>query len=256
MVFISYARADAAAVLPLVRKLNSLGVPTWLDQANIAAGTNWDGAIDQALRACSHVVVFLSPRSVKSENVLDELMFARQAKKQLVPIVLEACDMPYWLQRVQATAGPSIDDAVLERLAAILPSAELPLHPTKVKPRVAVTTTLQGRTLYLDSSASGELYKSFDHAVLVGTNPTEGCGTRVQMMPGAEPVAALGSHYAAGAAVAYLFDLGYAEFLPIRMAVSGVLVEFLFQDGDRLVSGRATPIARVRVARAVKAKFR
>ena len=44
--------------------------------------------------------VVLSPRSVTSQNVMDEVSYALEEGKRVVPIVCEDCKVPFRLRRV------------------------------------------------------------------------------------------------------------------------------------------------------------
>lgn len=100
-VFISYARADGELVLALARDLRAAGIPIWLDQLDIPPGVPWDAEIQRALLASDTVLCLLSPRSVASENVLDEISFALDEGKRVLPVRLGDCVMPLRLRRRQ-----------------------------------------------------------------------------------------------------------------------------------------------------------
>ena len=74
--FLSYARSDEQFALRFANDLRSLGASTWLDQLDLRPSQHWDRAIERAIRACSSVIVILSPRSVASENVAIPLELA------------------------------------------------------------------------------------------------------------------------------------------------------------------------------------
>jgi hypothetical protein len=100
-VFLSYARADADFALRLAADLQSAGVNLWVDQLDIPKGAVWDQEIENALRTCTHVLAILSPASVNSHNVMDEVSFALEEKKVVVPVLYRACDRPFRLRRFQ-----------------------------------------------------------------------------------------------------------------------------------------------------------
>ena len=78
-VFISYAHKDQDFVLKLAEHLRQRDVNLWLDQFDIPPGKRWDDQVEVALKTCSFLVVVLSPHSVKSDNVKDEIGFALEA---------------------------------------------------------------------------------------------------------------------------------------------------------------------------------
>ena len=100
-VFFSYARADAEFVLKLANDLRAAGISLWIDQLDIPAGERWDSAVENALKASPYLLVVLSPASVDSQNVMDEVAFALENKKKVVPVLCTHCAIPFRLQRLQ-----------------------------------------------------------------------------------------------------------------------------------------------------------
>ncbi|CAG0953023.1 hypothetical protein ANAEL_00174 [Anaerolineales bacterium] len=100
-IFISYSRVDTEFVTRLITDLTRQGLNIWMDQRNIGAGQRWDSVIQDALEACDLFMIVLSPHSVESENVLDELSFAINSNKRIIPILLRNCEIPYRIARIQ-----------------------------------------------------------------------------------------------------------------------------------------------------------
>ncbi len=101
LVFVSYARTDAAAVLPLAKQLRDRGVQVWVDQWDILSGADWDESIDRALRSCQLLLLHLSPRAIESREVRGEWMTALDQAKTILPVVLETCQIPRQLIAIQ-----------------------------------------------------------------------------------------------------------------------------------------------------------
>jgi hypothetical protein len=99
--FISYSREDSEFVLRLAGDLKAAGAAVWLDQLDIATGKAWDVAIERALIDCPRLMVVLSPAAVASPNVQDEVSFALQKWKAVVPVLYRDCEIPYRLHRLQ-----------------------------------------------------------------------------------------------------------------------------------------------------------
>ncbi|MCZ6672424.1 MAG: toll/interleukin-1 receptor domain-containing protein, partial [Verrucomicrobia bacterium] len=99
--FVSYARADEEFVLKLDQDLRAAGVNLWLDQLDIDPGKHWDRAIEEALKTCQGMLVVLSPASVESKNVLDEMSYALGEEKKIIPVLYLKCDIPWRLGRLQ-----------------------------------------------------------------------------------------------------------------------------------------------------------
>jgi tetratricopeptide (TPR) repeat protein len=103
-VFVSYAREDLEFASRLNTDLTAAGFDTWIDQRNIVAGSHWDDSIQEALDGCTHMVIVLSPASVRSNNVLDEFNYAYERTPKhytIVPLLAEECVLPFRMQRLQ-----------------------------------------------------------------------------------------------------------------------------------------------------------
>jgi hypothetical protein len=100
-IFFSYAREDSEFVLRLVKELRFAGADVWLDQLDIGPGEHWDAAVETALRVCPCQVIVLSPEAVSSQNVMDEVSYALEEHKQVIPLLYRDCTVPFRLRRVQ-----------------------------------------------------------------------------------------------------------------------------------------------------------
>jgi TIR domain len=121
--FLSYARADSEHVLLIAKQLRQAGAALWLDQLDIIYGDHWDRAVERALQTCDCLVVMLSAASVQSENVRDEVDYAIEKGKRIVPVLLESCEIPLRLRRRQHIDLTRRDSAALHAIAnAISPS--------------------------------------------------------------------------------------------------------------------------------------
>jgi hypothetical protein len=97
--FISYCRADSDFALRLAQDLKAAGAQVWIDQLDIAAGELWDNAIENALIASPRMLLVLSPASARSDNVRNEISFALEQGKTIVPVLYRDCTVPLQLQR-------------------------------------------------------------------------------------------------------------------------------------------------------------
>jgi hypothetical protein len=99
--FFSYSREDSEFALRLAGDLKAAGANVWLDQLDITPGQRWDSAVEDALKNCPRLIVVLSPAAVKSQNVMDEVSFALEERKTVIPVIHRDCDIPFRLRRVQ-----------------------------------------------------------------------------------------------------------------------------------------------------------
>ena len=100
-IFFSYSRSDSPFALTLAKDLRGSGADIWIDQLDIPAGTHWDAAVEKALNSAAYVLVILSQASVASTNVMDEVSFALESGKKIIPVLLEDCLAPFRLRRLQ-----------------------------------------------------------------------------------------------------------------------------------------------------------
>src|SRR5262249_18754498 len=89
--FLSYARTNQEIALRFADALIEAGVSVWVDQYDILPSQHWDQAVETALRGCRGMLVMLSPASVASPNVADEVAVALESGKQVVPVLIEPC---------------------------------------------------------------------------------------------------------------------------------------------------------------------
>jgi hypothetical protein len=100
-IFVSYSSKDRPFAVGLVKELQKLGANIWIDQLGIGLGENWDNAIEEALEESETFMLILSPTSVDSQNVQDEVSIAINTDKKFVPILIKECDLPMRWQRRQ-----------------------------------------------------------------------------------------------------------------------------------------------------------
>jgi hypothetical protein len=86
-VFISYSRRDVDFANRLVDDLEAVGLPIWFDQKSIEPGANWDAAIEQGLNESIAIIVIISPDSMTSDNVRNEINFARDNDQRIIPVL-------------------------------------------------------------------------------------------------------------------------------------------------------------------------
>ena len=125
--FLSYSRSDERIALRLAKDLRASGVPMWVDQLDIRPSEHWDKAIERAVSSCRGLVVILSPRSVASDNVADEISFAIDNGKSVLPVMIERCTLPLRLTRMQVVdATANYDRALKQCLGELLRRSESP----------------------------------------------------------------------------------------------------------------------------------
>ncbi len=99
--FFSYSRADSEFALRLAEDLKAAGANVWLDQLDIAPGQRWARALQDALNNSPRVLVILSPSAVNSTHVEDEVNFALDEHRIVIPVFYQDCKVPFQLRPFQ-----------------------------------------------------------------------------------------------------------------------------------------------------------
>jgi TIR domain len=163
--FISYSHVNRDFATKLAKGLKAAGYPVWFDQLDIPAGARWDDEVENALRECSIFMIILTSASIASENVKDEIGYAIDRGKHILPVLLENCDIPLRLNRFQYVdfttksfeeglesakelLGGLVADA-LESTAGTTPVVEVPVQskPAPDKTKSASKTPSQKKPL-------------------------------------------------------------------------------------------------------------
>lgn len=134
--FLSYSRTDETIALRFANDLRAAGIAMWVDQLDIRPSEHWDRAIERAVRECRGLVVILSPRSAESDNVADEISFAIDHGKSVLPVMIERCALPLRITRMQVVDATGDYDRALQQCLEVLGGAE-PAPRRKTEPAAA-----------------------------------------------------------------------------------------------------------------------
>lgn len=175
-IFFSYNRKDSEFALKLAADLTNNGLNIWIDQLNITPGARWDAEIEHSLELCSTQLVILSQTSVDSQNVLDEVSFAIDAGKRIIPIVLENCHIPLRLKRFQYIDFSSNYDQGVKNLLAVLKGINIQANsPVAPKPTAKNTTKPSGIAKYKKALVIGLI--SLVAIIIIGISVNSGTST-------------------------------------------------------------------------------
>ncbi|HLO15274.1 MAG TPA: toll/interleukin-1 receptor domain-containing protein, partial [Anaerolineales bacterium] len=158
--FISYSRVDSAFVVRLAKDLKAAGFDVWLDQLDIPKGARWDDEIEAAVEKSSTFMIVLAPESIESQNVKDELSYAIDAGKHILPVIIRPCKVPLRLRRFQYvdfTDNPYKDS--LTHIKNLLGNTQRILKGTEEKPfddRPNVAAVFQGPLIQRDGAVETE----------------------------------------------------------------------------------------------------
>lgn len=163
-VFLSYSSKDKEFTRRLAERLVQANVKVWLDEVELNIGDSLMMRISAAIESTDFVAVVLSHRSVQSSWVQSELQMAMtrelaDRKVRVLPIVIEPCKLPMFLQdKLYADFSNSDDfDAPFARiLRALGVDQKIPSIAPPVTPVVA------------EKKVEGEVHQEFLDIKIIG----------------------------------------------------------------------------------------
>lgn len=93
-VFLSYSRRNKKFVHKLARDLRARGIDVWVDMGDIRGGTDWAQALEEAIKTASAVILVMSKHSLRSKYVYQEIEWAEQANKAIIPLDYKKTKIP------------------------------------------------------------------------------------------------------------------------------------------------------------------
>lgn len=146
-IFISYAKVDTYDLArKLHTELNALsGVTAWMDES-LETGDSWAWQIQHQIDSCAYMLVLLSPdvnRDPYGEKgrsfVLNEIDYARQGKKPIIPIMAQTTNAPVQIAGIEYINFAQNSDMGMQRLLKEInrkmPAVgRLPIEDTTSKP--------------------------------------------------------------------------------------------------------------------------
>lgn len=100
-VFISYAHKDSAIANKIKGDLRRHGISVWIDERLKPGDEAWKKQLAVAIQEQPCLAFLMTKKSVSSEYCQWELDTARRWKKIILPVMVEAADVPGPIQRLQ-----------------------------------------------------------------------------------------------------------------------------------------------------------
>ncbi|MGB5910993.1 MAG: toll/interleukin-1 receptor domain-containing protein [Promethearchaeia archaeon] len=158
--FVSYSHEDKESVYPIIEDLHKKGVRIWYDDG-IHASSDWMEQIADSLLGSQSFMVFVTPRSLESENVNDEIHLAKHELKKMFIVYLEDTELPsrlklalgrkqalyrykmsterFW-EKLRKEISKVTTDSSLESPAKTTEPKEPPVH-TEIEPIIEIEET-------------------------------------------------------------------------------------------------------------------
>jgi len=105
-IFISHASADKGVARQIAMALEKSGVSVWFDEQELLLGNSLANVISDAISSSDYMLVLLSPQSVASRWVQQELSaaYARELDRRditIIPVLIADCEIPSLLASKQ-----------------------------------------------------------------------------------------------------------------------------------------------------------
>jgi len=91
-IFVSYAHRDKKIVFPIIDTLNKEGFKIWYDEG-IPISSNWEQVIIDSLGPAKIILAFISTCAMESKNIENELLYALDHNKKILPIYIEDSEL-------------------------------------------------------------------------------------------------------------------------------------------------------------------
>ncbi len=147
-IFISHATKDDAFVRKLRRRLEARGLPVWVDSRNLRGGNKLKAEIEKAIEEASQVIVVLSPNTINSAWVRDEIHKAEEVEKlhkddgyRVIPLLLpgiEPAALKLWFKDEPVAVPVKLDVGGLDEAFPAILAALGERLPDDLQPPVRV----------------------------------------------------------------------------------------------------------------------
>jgi len=123
--FISYSHKDSQIVFKEITGLFNVGYRIWYDEG-IDPGNEWPDEVAQALEKSAFFIVFISPNSINSQNVKNEINFALNKHKPFLAVHITDTVLPSGLLLrmgdIQAIFRYKMDESTFtKKICRVLP---------------------------------------------------------------------------------------------------------------------------------------
>src|ERR1041384_7480725 len=129
-VFINYAPKDEDLATELVARLEAAGLDAWFKKGEILSGDNWAEKTSEGLKESDAMVVLLTPNSLESEAVQNNISYAlgdKSFSQRVIPVLVgdvekSASDrIPWILKRLKPVSlGDSATNAGFNQIVQAL----------------------------------------------------------------------------------------------------------------------------------------
>jgi formylglycine-generating enzyme required for sulfatase activity len=173
-VFVSYSHRDTPMAQRLLHDLQAQGHACWIDLAGIKGGDEWMQSIRDGINNSYAFVILCTHQALASRWVRDEILWARQKEKLIIPLLLEDVTKDDNFFGLHTYQGIFMQDyaLALAQLLQVLPSPQFTQREPTRAPALKVVTRRQLELDYLErlrfSDFRLEQFELAEYAALSG----------------------------------------------------------------------------------------
>lgn len=137
-IFISKSSADM--IIPnnrielLICELEKRGIKCWISEKGIKPGQNYNLILPEAISKCALFLLFVSPMSVKSSEVVSEVSTAKEYHRNIIPIQIEPFELfkefPDWAYMLKQYQKTDLFNSKPEEISTLADYIEQTLNET------------------------------------------------------------------------------------------------------------------------------
>ena len=167
-VFLSYSHRDKAFAGHLARDLRQAGVRVWIDEAEVRIGESLIDKISKAILEVDYLIAVLSPNSVASPWVREELEQAYNLQiigrtLRVLPVLYQTCELPQFLAHrkyVDFTSPDNYSVAFAQLMGQLVDGG-----PTSLRRSLEYLRKLEIPSFYLEQPADAISMNRLQHAI-------------------------------------------------------------------------------------------
>ena len=152
-VFLSYSHADAEFANRLIGDLRAAGHACWIDTTALKGGDEWIQTIAEGILNSYALIVIVTRRALESRWVQDEILWARQKNKLIIPLILEdVLNEPRFFPLTSYQGVKLFDSDYAIKLPELLRSLPTPLSQLAPLQTIATPRAERRQTVFINYS--------------------------------------------------------------------------------------------------------
>ncbi len=163
-IFVAFAQEDAGCAEEIMSGLEAKGYGVWREPKGLSIQSmSYPRKVENGIVGSVAVVVLWSMDAAQSETVKREMLFAQQLKKLVVPVVLDATELPNTLLAVSPVPVQSTCADVVTQLLPVLPSPQSDDPLISMLEKAAKDSLISMRTRFAAIDQAKEMLQRGEH---------------------------------------------------------------------------------------------